>query len=471
MPLLAKLAYGVGEVARASILNIRAFFLLYFLTDVAGLNAGLAGVILLLGRLWDSVNDPLVGWMSDRTQSRWGRRYPWMLWGAVPLGLFCWLQWVVPSTGTTGLFWYYVVISLLFDTALTAVSVPHSTLAAELTEDYHDRTHLISIQMAFSVIAGISILIIAQVIFGAIASPTLRYSILGLFCGGLTILVTYLCVWGTLPFTRRSPHASTKAATQPPATFWSQILAAFRYREFLLVTGLYVTAWIGVQTTAALLPYFVHDWMGLGDAHVTQMAIAIQITAFGMLLVWRQISQRIGKKAVFLWAAPWLIGGQLGMSLLAPGQVAWMYVAGVAMGAGLSVVYLAPWAMLPDVIDQYELTHGQRGEGVFYGIMLQMQKLGVAIALFLASQGLNWAGLIPASHGEAAITQPASVLTMIRLEIGVLPAIFMAISLIFALLYPISRDRHAEIQRSLQGKQFPEAADHSESHLHAQDAP
>lgn len=461
LPLRAKLAYGVGEVARASILNIRVFFLLYFLTEVAGLNAGLAGTILLLGRLWDAVNDPLVGWMSDRTQSNWGRRYPWMLWGAIPLGLFCWLQWIVPSFSPSGLFWYYVIISLLFDTALTAVAVPHSTLAAELTDDYHDRTHLISIQMAFSVTAGIAILIVAQGIFGAIDSPTLRYSTLGLVCAILAILVIYLCVWGTRPFTHRSPAPLPPRSPAPTSNsaLWPQIKAALQHREFLLVTGMYVFSWISVQTTAAILPYFVHNWMGLPDSHMTQMAIAIQLTAFVMLLVWRRISQRIGKKAVFLWGIPLLMVGQCSLSLLPADQVGWMYGAGIVIGIGLALVYLVPWAMLPDVIDQYELDHGQRGEGIFYGVMLQMQKLGLAIALFLASQGLNWAGLIPATEGESAPQQPAMVLTMIRLEIGVLPAIVVAISLIMAMLYPISRDRHAEIQLKLAERKSNELAD------------
>ncbi|HEY9661444.1 MAG TPA: MFS transporter, partial [Allocoleopsis sp.] len=91
-----KLAYGVGEVSRAAIQNIRVVFLLYFLTNVAGLNAALAGTLLLIGRIWDGINDPIVGWLSDRTRSRWGKRYPWIVGGSVPLAVFSVLQWVVP---------------------------------------------------------------------------------------------------------------------------------------------------------------------------------------------------------------------------------------------------------------------------------------------------------------------------------------------------------------------------------------
>ena len=140
LPRRVKLAYGVGEVAKAVIQNIRVVFLLYFLTNVAGLNAALAGTVLLLGRIWDGVNDPLVGWLSDRTRSRFGQRYPWMVAGAIPLGVFTILQWVVPRFAESDpnhqlhLFWYYAVVALLVDTAFSAVIVPYAALAPELAE-------------------------------------------------------------------------------------------------------------------------------------------------------------------------------------------------------------------------------------------------------------------------------------------------------------------------------------------------
>ena len=87
LTLHTKLAYGVGAVGVEIPGSILVLFVLFFLTNVAGLNAGLAGVVLLVGRAWDAINDPIIGWLSDHTQSTWGRRYPWMVWGAVPLGL------------------------------------------------------------------------------------------------------------------------------------------------------------------------------------------------------------------------------------------------------------------------------------------------------------------------------------------------------------------------------------------------
>lgn len=448
LPLRTKLAYGVGEAASSSVTNIRVFFLLFFLTNVAGLDAGLAGTILLIGRIWDAINDPLIGWLSDRTQSRWGKRYPWMLFGILPFAIFFFLQWLVPSFGLDGgsrqgiLFWYYVVISLLFDTAYTAVTLSYAALAPEMTQDYNDRTSLISIQMAFSVATGIVSLIVAQVIFSIVEDTNQKYLILAGFCSLLAMGTIALCIWGTRRTVGTESSVVPMRSTQP---LRSQIVSVLSNRAFQLVTGAYVFAWVSVQVSAAVLPYYVVNWMGLSEAHVTQMAIAVQATTFGMMFAWSWVGRRWGKKAVFFLGIPVLILSQTGLFFVQPGQLMWMYLYGVGIGLGLSTVYLVPWSMLPDVIDLDELQQGQRREGLFYGFMVQMQKIGLAIALFLVGQGLAWSGFLPSTGDQPVLTQPDVALLAIRLEMGPLPTLALFVSLSLIYFYPITRDIHTEI--------------------------
>ena len=151
LPFITKLAYGSGDLGTAITAALRAFFLLFFFTDVARLSPATAASILLIGRFWDAVNDPFIGWLSDRTVTKWGRRRPWLIAGAIPFGLFFFLLWVIPPFDTTGLFIYYVVISLLLDTAYTVINVPYTALTPELTRDYDERTSLNSYRFAFSV--------------------------------------------------------------------------------------------------------------------------------------------------------------------------------------------------------------------------------------------------------------------------------------------------------------------------------
>ncbi len=204
--LKTKLTYGVGEMSNEVPGSILVFFLLFFLTNRAGLNPGLAGSVLFVAKIWDAINDPLVGWLSDRTASRWGRRYPWMLLGAIPLGIsFCLLWWVPPFANQRLLFGYYVAIAILFYTALTAVAVPYTTLSAELTQTYDQRTVLASFKAVFSIASSILALVVARIIIGSVADPKQQYLVLG--------AIAALIASSLIPSCRATPIAANALRT------------------------------------------------------------------------------------------------------------------------------------------------------------------------------------------------------------------------------------------------------------------
>ena len=155
VPLVTKFAFGAGDVGPATATGIMSFFMLYFFTDVARISPAVAGVILLINKIWDSINDPIIGVISDRVQTRWGRRRPWFLFGAIPFGVTFVLLFLVPPFNATGLFWYYLVVSFMLDLAFTVVNVPYTALTPELTHDYDERTSLNSYRFAFSIGSGL----------------------------------------------------------------------------------------------------------------------------------------------------------------------------------------------------------------------------------------------------------------------------------------------------------------------------
>ncbi|MEY2978833.1 MAG: MFS transporter [Prochlorotrichaceae cyanobacterium] len=443
LSLSTKLAFGAGDWGTALTANLQLFSLLYFFTNVAGLNPALAGYVLLTGKIWDAINDPLMGVLSDRTRNaRWGRRYPWMLWGAIPLGVSFFLLWVIPTDRPGLLFVYYVIVSLVFNTAFTMVNLPYSTLTTELTSDYDERTSLNSFRFFFSIGGSIFSLLLLSIASQLIPNQRDLYFTLGWLSAVIAILPIYWCIWGTKERTLSRPQDFDTENTIP---FWQQVQIAFSNRPFLLVIGIYLCSWMALQFTATVIPYFVVSWMRMPESAWPTVALTVQSTAMVTLFIWTKVSERFGKKVVyFLGMGLWIIA-QGGLFFMQPGQVGLLYSLAIVAGCGVSTGYLVPWSMLPDVVDLDELNTGQRREGIFYSFMVLLQKLSLAIALAGLGQGLSWAGFVQSEAGSAAPVQPDSALWVIRFVIGPVPTVFLAIGLVLAYLYPISRELHSEI--------------------------
>lgn len=450
-----KLAFGAGDLGPAITANITIFFQLIFFTNVAGIPAGWAGSILMVSKIWDAVNDPIVGVMTDKTRSaKWGRRLPWLLYGAIPFGVFSFLLWIVPDFGGMSadskvwmLFWYYVVVGAISQVFYTVVNLPYTAMTPELTQDYDERTQLNSYRFAFSIGGSIFSLLLAKIIFQVVpeSEGALQYLWLAALCSGISVLALYWCVYGTRKRALAFEAQRIKVPTEETISLVQQFRIALSNRAFLYVIGIYLCSWLAVQVTASIIPYFVVSRMGLKQADVPTVLIGVQGTALIMLFVWSRLSKTLGKKAVyFMGMGLWIIA-QFGLYFLEPGQVALMYVLAVMAGVGVSTAYLVPWSMIPDVIELDELNTGQRREGVFYGFMVLLQKLGLALGLFLVGLSLQAAGFREAVAGLPLPTQPPSAVDAIRIAIGPFPTIALIFGLVLTYFYPITREVHAEV--------------------------
>ncbi|MEO0409053.1 MAG: MFS transporter, partial [Cyanobacteria bacterium P01_A01_bin.135] len=198
LSLSTKLAYGAGDMGAGLTANLVVFSFLAFLTNVAGLSPALAGTVLLVGKIWDGINDPMVGFLSDRTRSRWGRRHVWMLFGSIPFGVSFMLMWLVPGFEQPWLkFAYYLVVSMVFFTTYTAVNLPYAALTPELTQDYDERTTLSSFRLAFSLGGAVLGLALGAVLNQFISSPQQQFQMLGIIGAVAAVLPLYWCIWGT----------------------------------------------------------------------------------------------------------------------------------------------------------------------------------------------------------------------------------------------------------------------------------
>lgn len=430
--------------------NLIAFSSLIFLTSVAGLSPGMAGTVLLIGKAWDAVNDPMIGILSDRTRSRWGRRYPWMFISALPFGLTFFLTWIVPGfEEPQSKFWYYVITSVLFQVFFTTVNLPYSTLTAELTQDYDERTELTSFRLSFSLAGAIAALALGLVISGIITDLQTQYLVLGGVCATLSIIPIFACIFGTYPRFRTQQaqliqrHDKADLSTTMP--LGQQLKVALRNRAFLYVIGIYLFAWLALQVTASVLPFYVNYWMEQDSYFLA--ALLVQGIAIPMMFVCNLISKRVGKRGLFfIGAGSWIIV-QVGLFFLQPGQLGLMYGLCMAASFGVATAYVVPWAMLPDVIELDELETGERREGIFYAFMTFLQKLGLAGGLWLVGQVLEFSGFI-----ADAPDQVDSALWAIRACMGFVPLGLLLCGLVLVYFYPLTREIHAEALLKLQAK-------------------
>jgi GPH family glycoside/pentoside/hexuronide:cation symporter len=447
-----KLAYGAGDLGAAIATAINGFFLLNFLINVAGLRPGVAGSIFLIVKIWDAVNDPIVGWLTDRTVSRMGRRRPWLLFAAIPFGLAFFLQWVVPPLSATGLFWYYLVVAILLDFAFTAVNVPYAAMTAELTQDYDERTRLSSVRMSFSIVGGVLAAFFHGIIVSLFpADPKLGYAVSAAIWAVAIAGPCFITFFGT-----KEPDfaINAKPAAQGPG-FLEGFRIALSNRAFILVTVIYMLSWLAIQFAQNNLQIFTKDWIRLDMQLFSFLLLAIQFSSFIWVLIWAKVSERIGKQKVYYLGAGFFVLALMGLFFLQPGQVAGTFLLAAMAGIGISVGYLVPWSMVPDVIELDELETGQRREGVFYGFFVFLQKMGLALGLFVSGWALDLAGYINATPGQPDPVQPASALLAMRVLIGPVSAAVLLLSFLAVRAYPITRARHAEIRAELARRKMP----------------
>lgn len=445
LSVLTKLAYGAGDTGPAIVAAIHGFFLLNFLINVAGLQPGTAANIFLLSKIWDAVNDPILGWLTDKTKTRWGRRRPWLLFGAVPFGLAFFLHWVVPPFDETGKFWYYLFIAILLDTAITAVNVPYVALTPELTQDYDERTSLSTYRFGFSIILGSVVAAFTHNLLVASFADKQLGNMLSIGIWALVSIAGFLATF----FGTQESAANQATPKEKEPSFLDGLRIALSNRPFIYVCLIYTLSWLTIQFVQNNLFIYSRDWVRLPPEQFSYVILVLQVMAFACMLLWARVSERRGKKFVYY------IGGAIFVVVLIliffipqDGGI-YLYLLAALASIGIAVCYLVPWSMLPDVIEADELETGHRREGVFAGFFVFLQKLGLSLGLFISGWVLQFAGYLSAVPGQPDPVQPPNVLLALRILVGPVGAVIIALSLIAAYLYPITKEKHAEIRAAL----------------------
>ena len=427
--------YGVAAASLAIGNAAMMFFLFKFLTDEAGIPPFVAGNVLLVGKAWDAVTDPLVGRLSDRTKARMGQRRAWIAGGSLPFLLFyAAVWWGLPFPAALTAVGYGVLL-ILYSTCYTAVVVPYGALTPALTEDYDDRTRLNGARMGWSMIGGI----LAGIGFPLIAHADWgSWRLAGVVMAAIALPGLLITLWATRGRDRQV------AATASGGGTWSVL----KIRAFRRTAGLFLAAWSIIATLSATVPYYVEHHLHhpkLLDA----VFAAIQVAALFAVpaVVW--LSGRVEKHTAYaVGIGSWSLV-LLGLSAVPEGTGWPVLIVAVLAGFGVAAAHVLPWSMLPDVIEADKVTTGRDRAGSFYGLMTFLEKCTTAVALWGMGAVLQRAGYVESSAGEV-VTQPDSARVAILVLIGPLPGVILLLAALAAWRWPpMTRAQHAELVSTL----------------------
>ncbi|MGH7463121.1 MAG: MFS transporter, partial [Longimicrobiales bacterium] len=327
-------------------------------------------------------------------------------------------------------------------------------LTAELSPDYDERTSLNSFRFSFSILGSVlAAFLHTQIVNAFQTNPFLGNAVSAGIWTVVIVVPFFFTFLGT-----REPDATTRATRAPlpgqPAGpgFFEGLKIALSNRAFILVTIIYMLSWLTIQFVQNNLFIYVKDWVKMDIGLFGFVLLALQLSAFVWVLIWARASQRIGKKNVYYLGGTIFVLVVLSLYFIQPGQTALVFALAVVAGAGLSVGYLIPWSMLPDVIELDQLQTGQRREGVFYGFFVFLQKLGLSLGLLISGWVLGLAGYIRAVPGQPPPVQPERVLLALRILVGPVGAAILLLSFVAVYLYPITREKHAEIRAQLEAR-------------------
>lgn len=441
---LTKLIFGSGDIYGGGAQTIVNFLYLIFLTDVVRIRPALAGLIFLMGRIWDAITDPVMGVVTDRTRTRWGRRRPYFLAATVLVFVSYVLLWApVKAAGEWQRFAYYLAAYLFFDLVMTMTMVPYSAMSAELTLDYDERTSLMSYRLAFSMGATIFTAVLPIWIVERAPDPPSGYLAMAAVFGALFALP-----WGFI-----FKYCPERASFQQPTRSldWRGLLLdPWRLRAFRMLVGMYLAGFIALDVVSSLIVYFMTYNLGRpADAKfVLGTTIVMQLLS---LPLYARLASRIGKGLTYAVGGAWWIGVMLVFLAFDPAWPAYsIYLLGGAMGLGISAIAFIPWAIFPDITEVAELATGERREGSLSGFMTFLRKVASAVALFGVGQVLDLTGYRPPPETAAAaatvVAQPQSALTAIRLMLTLAPLALVGLGVILALRFPLTAPMHARLR-------------------------
>ena len=445
-----KLCYGVGDIFAGGSFLLVALLFLKFLTDVVGLSPGMASLVIMGGKIWDAVSDPLMGNISDRTKSRFGRRRIYFLAGIFPI-LFSfsglWMSFGFESEIST--FIYYLVFYMLFSTAFTLVQVPYVALMPEITTSYKERASVAGVRLMFSAVSAILAGMLPMMIIKQFpADPGLQFSKMGFMVMGLIFGVFYALPWIIVFFgTKERVLGKTESTTKNP---FKDLETLLKNRSFRHHAGLFIFSQTAVDILSALFIYFMTTYLDKLN-HFSFVMGTLLIVPLFTLPIYTKIAKRFQKTTpmhfgMIIWAIAMV-------STLLVTKENWylIYVVAAFCGIGTSASVFVPWTILPEVTDVDEIISGRRREGIYGGIATFLRKIAGGLGIAIVGVFLEVIGYMTPQELASAglVSQSSDAIWGLRLMVAIVPTVLILIAFVFSLWYKVDERRHTILMKEI----------------------
>ncbi|MBB4100848.1 MFS transporter [Sphingomonas kyeonggiensis] len=448
------LAYGFGTVAYGVKDFCFSTFLLFFFNQVLGLPAAQVGFAIMCALLLDAVADPAIGFLSDRTRSRWGRRHPWMYASAIPIAVGWLLLWNPPALSDSGMLLWVFAMSVLVRTAVSAYEVPSQALTPELSADYEERTRIMSYRFLFGWVGGLGMMILA---YAWLLGPSPghpngqlvreNYPAFSMVSAGLMAFAILVSAWGTHGEIKRLPRA--EGTRQSLGAHFGELGRTVKNRAFLILMAAGLCYYCAQGVSFALSSYiYAHVWR-FQNQDFTIIALSLLVGAYFAFLVAPRASRRLGKPRAAMW--------------LMMGAVFWVVLPYVLRLAGLFPAPGTPWmlpslfaiyvlnvtcsisatilggSMMADVVEQSEIETGRRNEGVFFAGAFFVQKCCSGLGIWATGMLLDLVSF-PAAAKPGEV--PVVAVDRLTILFSVLYAVLAFAAAGFYRVFPFGKAEH-----------------------------
>jgi oligogalacturonide transporter len=445
-----KIGYGLGDIYGGGSGVVISFYYLIFLTDVVRISPALAGTVILISKIYDSITDPFEGILADRTRTKMGRRRPYLLVG-IPLVFLSFFALFYPYSmeSETTRFVSVVLSYLFFSTVVSIVMLNYNALHSEITLDYHERSSLSSIRIFFSTVASIVAALVPLEIVKVFPDVYSGYIVMGLAFG----------VFFALPFIATVSSVRERPEFQrslEPFNWKVAFIEPFKNRTFVYTLAMYLFAFVAIDTVSTIVAYFVKYYLQRSSevSFVNGTLLVAQVISLPFYVA---LSKRTSKSRGYILGLAIWVGAMLFSFLLSPTAPSfWVYVFASVVGLGTGGIVVMIYAIFPDIPDVDELVSGERREGIYAALVTFIRKFSSALAIFAVSNAIGLAGYVPPVQetiegATRLIEQPqsATFLLVLRLIFMLLPIVLLAFALFFAARFPLTPALHARLHQYL----------------------